>query len=249
LSKNLVVLASYPKTGSTWLRKIIAETVSKEESADVVVPSFFKHFPSVKEYTVNGKTLGFVKTHIHPEHVNFGKLVGEINCIVTIYRHPLDVLLSSLNYARVKGNSSYFVGNEIKTVEQIIADNEIQFYVDEFIKNDGFTWYSSQCGSFSLYQQRWRKLGALFPYLEICYEDMVAAPSETLAGLFQFLLDAPDQERIDFILRRADARTQADGDFYWRRQAFGYKSLLPSRVYDDINRQLRPMLELLGYKN
>ena len=247
MSEHLAILASYPKTGSTWLRKIIAEIVSPGESADAVVPSFFKRFPDVKEYEVQGRKLGFVKTHLYPQHPNFGMLRGQISSIVTIYRHPMDVLLSSLNYAKVKDARSCFIGNIPKSVEQIIADGEIQHYIDDFLNHDGLNWYSAQSGPFSLYQRRWRSMAERFPYFEICYEDMVAAPHKTLADLVKFMFRERRDEEVEHILLQAEARTKQDGQFYWRRQAFGYRALLTQSLCEDIDKRFRSVLDELGY--
>lgn len=247
-AKAVVLLASYPRTGSNWLRRTIVEILEPGAQADVAMPSFLKAFPEDwPSYPLMGRFAGFIKTHLHPDHKRFSEFDAEISGVISIRRHPLDILLSSLNYARIKGHQTSFLHGLIKPVEHIITDDEIMHYIDQFIECDGFPWWSGQCGQFSLYQDRWRNFGKSVPYMEICYEGMFENPRKTLAEIALFLrVDLPEH-RIDSILESVDQGTKMDGKFFWRRRAFNFESMLPADVAARFAERMAPTLKNLGY--
>lgn len=248
---NVIWLASYPKTGSTWLRQILSTALNRDDDRRAeTIPSFQKAYPvDPPVYTLLGQRTHLVKTHLHPGEKRMALCPDRMIGVITIRRHPLDVLLSALNYARVKETGGVFLDGTPKTVEQIIADGEFQHYIDQFHDNDGFPSFSGPCGEMSLYMQRWRDHAAAagVPYHEICYEDMFADPETEIRRLLDFLGLTPDEAEIQQIYRKADRRTAQNGEFFWKRRAYNFQDLLPDGAIRAFHAKCAPQLAAMDY--
>jgi hypothetical protein len=248
MTDTVIFLASYPKSGNTWIRRMIAEVLAPGGRVKEAIPSFGKTFPEDSpRWTLFGRPTRIIKTPFHPELQRFRTFTGDIAGAISIRRHPLDVLLSSINFARLKEHAPSFIGGQPKSVEQILADGEMKHYVDLFVEQDGFPWFESQTGKFSAYQKRWRDLGARLPYLELSYEDTVADPAATLRRIIEFLgLDAGAVD-AEAITRRIDARSQPNGRFIWSKRAYNFESKLPRDLAESFAARYAAVLDDLGY--
>lgn len=245
---NILLLASYPKTGSTWVRRTLIEIVAPKGDLTETIPSFRNSFPEDSpRFALMGDQCRIIKTHLHPGTPRFSMFRGNVKAVLTIKRHPLDVLLSSLNYALVKNHTPSFIGANIKAVDQIVADCEMQYYMDQFIERDGFPWHEPQSGAFSRYLPQWRNIGNGIPYLELCFEEMVADPKTVVIAILNFLGRSMSDKGIATLLWRVDHRTRQDGKFYWSRRAYNYESMLPTEMADAFKKRYRHVLENLGY--
>ncbi len=116
---NIVWLASYPKSGNTWLRFFLYAYLygEIENSNDIArrIPDIHK----IRDLDLNADGTVFMKTHgfCGSHHRYIKNTIGAIY----IVRHPRDVLLSSLNYCRMEDDSGF-------------SDKE---FADEFIENLG----------------------------------------------------------------------------------------------------------------
>ena len=108
LKEDDVIMAFYPKTGSTWVRIFLYNLLSENKEGDTftfdevnnTMPNFgSKNFLS--EWPFDGVPR-FIKTHRN--HYNF--LYGK-NKIVLFMRHPMDVMISYFHYASAKKQLSF----------------------------------------------------------------------------------------------------------------------------------------------
>jgi len=151
---KLIEISSYPKSGNTWTRTLVRELLKGCTGTDVELPlSVHKEKSDIREMgkpvALPGtqETFLFYKSHV----VNSPGLTPD--CILYIYRHPLDVFLSSLNflYHRSKNlpkkrNDELFLNGRPKPVEQIVADGEMNFYFDRFCDDLGVSFYRDMLG-------------------------------------------------------------------------------------------------------
>lgn len=241
-----ILIASYPKSGSTWVREIVAKALDEDEEAGTVVPPFQNAFPPPSlGCEVGGRRVRFARTHLGPDSRRFGLFEGELAGVVSIRRHPLDVVLSSLNYQVWKNRTAHLLGGAAKPVERMVADGDVAHYLDEFVARDGVPMFMGLCGPFSTYQRRWRARGV--PYLELCYEDMVADPAEGVRAVLRFLGHPAPEGRVAHIEGLVNDATARDGEFFWKRRAFNFEAMLPPDLAARFNARVAPVLDELGY--
>ncbi len=245
---DIIWLASYPKSGNTWLKILLNQIISPKRNATESIPTFHKSFPDEAPlHELSEGSVKIVKTHCNPSNRRLSAGNGRCIGALTIYRHPLDVLLSAVNYIGYKQNTKYFKNNVIKSVEEILRDNEMDFYVDNFIENDGISVYSDMCGGWSTYQREWDERGEGIKYLRLCYEEMVRDPSSAVEALFDFVGVAWNRDAVDAVIAEANRRTARDGKFFWKKKAYNYREMLPAQMIARFCRAYETELSYLGY--
>ena len=246
---SVLWLASYPKTGSTWLREILTNILVPGGDARLsAIPSFQKAWPEdVPQYLLWGEPVHLLKTHLFPQNPRMRACPHRTLGAITIRRHPLDILLSALNYAKVKGKADVFLNQAIKPVEDIIADDEFPYYIDQFSENDGFPWFSGPAGELSLYRERWLSFTQDLPHHEICYEDLFADPENGIRDLLGFLQIEATPEDIQRVYRTADRRTAQNGAFFWKRRAYNFEDILSSALIAAFHAKCADQLAGSGY--
>jgi hypothetical protein len=250
VSDKIVWLAAYPKTGSTWVRAIIQQLLAPDVRPKEAIPSFDRDYPSdAPTYSIMGTQAKLLRTHCHPDHGVFRTLLeqrsDEIVGVITIQRHPLDVLLSQLNYSFILDRESSFKNNLLKRVEDIIADGEIDHYIDAFVDANGCPEHTGRCRSYLDFYQQWQNLAPSAPHLHLRYEDMVKSPIEGINALSGFLglsgIAAGD------VVKRVEELTQVNGKFFWRKKAYNYRGLLTEPSISHFEDAYSGNLEALGY--
>ena len=242
-STPIVWIASYPKTGSTWLREIVSNMVDPDSSTRKdTIPSYQKEWPD--NLVARPLAMGdcaLVKTHLFPGNPRMARIDVDTRAAITITRHPFDILLSSLNYALVKGKEELFIDGVARPVEEIIESGELDHYIDDFAKSDGFPWFAGPSGEFSTYQQKWREGMQGKPYLELVYEDMFADPETASKQIAEFLFTDPSTIDVGKVLKTSDEKTKANGKFFWKRRSYNFVELVPEA-------QIRHFEDVCGYQ-
>jgi hypothetical protein len=249
--EKIIWLASYPRSGNTWLRVILNQLMAPHGSPFETIGTFDgKQDVEVPRFELGSGWLSVVKTHTVPGAGRMGRIRTAYECagLITIHRHPLDVMLSAINFARYKKNAAYFKDQTIRTVEEIIRRGEISYYADEFCRADGMPGYAAHCKGLSGHQERWNRFGRNVPHLRICYEDMVARPKWHIEALHEFFRLKSSSEAIDRIADAADRQTALDGRFYWRKRAFNFAAMgLPGEAIARFCKRYESTLAYLGY--
>lgn len=245
-------LASYPKSGSTWLRIILREIVAPGSEDPDIIPSVQKKTApkSTAVLHLHGKASRLFRTHCHFGSSRIAPYDDLCMGAISIYRHPIDVFLSALNYSAVRKHAERFIGGVPKTVEEILNDGEMDHYVEEFISDRGVATFADVTGPltdhFSGWQAGTRDLG--LPFLPIRYEEMFTDPATAVTQIFEFLeIEAP-HGRIDEIVSMADTRTKVDGRFFWKRRSYNFLEMLPEHCIRRCEEALAGSLEQLGYE-
>lgn len=249
-SGQTVWIAAYPKTGSTWLKNIIDELMRSEAGEAKAVSSFHRQYPfDALACEVMGTRAKLLRTHSHPDHKMFQRLnrkpwykaIG----IITIRRHPLDVLLSQLNFAFLREMEAAFMHGTPKSAEEIIANGEIDYYIDRFVECGGCPEYLSRCGTYPNYYSAWREFSAGTPHLHLQYEGLVRKPLKGIKAVNSFL-GLPSVNELE-VARKVEMRSQLDGQFYWRKRAFNHRELLSRKSIERFEEGFFDHLLELGY--
>ena len=176
---GIIWLASYPKSGNTWLRFFLYNylhgTPRNSKNIARKIPDI--HVPGAIPVALDG-TL-FCKTHflLTPHHPHLEQSLGFIH----ILRNPKDVMLSNLNYFRMNGKQGF-------------TDKQ---FVDEFIANMGVSdWRSIGMGSWVEHTRSWLTGNQPFPHLALRYESMLQSPIDTFRQVVQFIDRPVDEKRL-----------------------------------------------------
>ena len=235
-------IVSYPRSGNTWTRFLIANLINPDEPA-----TFANIETKVPEIEANTRRQleRFPRPRILKSHEYFDPRYKKV---VYIARDPRDVVLS--NY--------YF---QLK--KRFIEDGyPIDRYVSRFIAGevDDYaswgdnvaTWLVTRYGSPS--------------FLLLRYEDMLQAPQHELAKVAFFLGIEADSQRLDRAVELSSAnrmrqlekkdenvyivtkKTRKDIPFVGTAASGGWKSTLPPHLAAQIELAWAPIMKTVGYE-
>ena len=96
--RGTVWLISYPKSGNTWLRFIVFHLVNGR------LPESSKELDGqINSHVKNSRQIGAALKKSHGTSAHVESYQHPENRTIYMYRHPLDVMQSALNYARLTG--------------------------------------------------------------------------------------------------------------------------------------------------
>lgn len=176
---KVVWIASYPKSGNTWVRFLLHHYLWGEPRSSLElnrrIPDL--HRPSGKIDTT-GERL-FVKTHF--ALTDALPYLAMTDRAVVIKRHPKDVLLSGMNYARLEGAGA--------------PDGAA--YARAFIEHGGDpAWDRMGFGTWAGHLESWTETDR-FPVLVTSYEALKADTARELHAMLEFVGETVDRSRLD----------------------------------------------------
>jgi len=182
---NITWIASYPKSGNTWLRFMIYTALfgPPKSSIDIArkIPDIHRQLPMDPP---EGGHL-FAKTHLELTD-NHPKL-DETTRAIHIVRNPRDVLLSALNYRKMAAEG--------------ITQIPERVYAEQFIASRGDPdWKLQGHGDWASNARSWRTT-TRFPVLQLQYETFKADPDTQLRRLLNFVEITHDDELIARVLK------------------------------------------------
>lgn len=169
LNRGHTWLASYPKSGNTWFRFIIFHLTYKR------MPENSRELDSFMNSKLSGMdgSPRYIKTHAYPDALKAYE--EKTRAAIYIFRHPLDVMQSALNYEKLNGS--------------IRTDSDVDKWVEDYIAFGGNkAWFDPpfNTGSWCNNVQGWRKVNS-FPVLFISYESALTDTINTIKKVASFL--------------------------------------------------------------
>lgn len=216
---KIVWIASYPRSGNTWVRFQLANLlygrVPSSAALNKAIPDIHRKFSGGQLYG-NRKLL--IKTHwcYRPDMPLREDTIGAIY----ILRHPIDVLVSNLDYQMVRSARLRTLGDSSERQE--IARR----WIDEYIAVGGDPSFEQLgIGGWNENIASWTGSPLPYPRLVLRYEDLKADPTAGLAKMAGFLGFPADPARLaeavelsSFSAMRAleeqEIRARAPGIFY-----------------------------------
>lgn len=210
--KKLVWLASYPKSGNTWLRFLLSELLlgGVRSSHDIFDGTPVE--PGLDAEALVGERTNVVKIHRLPDsnHPLERFAVGAVHLI----RNPLKLMVSNLrHFLLLHGGLP-----EDRTERYQL----VHAYVGDFIRAGGdMRWKAVGWGSWSEHTLRWMEPKP-YPQLLVQYEDLLENPSEWVQKICDFAgLDYPRSQIDEAVSRWSFAGMRALEDDEIRRRHVG----------------------------
>tara|TARA_B100000963_G_scaffold220824_1_gene192458 strand:+ start:16 stop:870 length:855 start_codon:yes stop_codon:yes gene_type:complete len=209
----IIWIASYPKSGNTWLRSLLASYYySKKGEFDFKLLERIKLFPKVEDFINdpdayptlestsknwiskqmeinNDQKLKFFKTHNAICNINGNSFTDAKNSLGGIYivRDPRNIITSIANHYQININEALeFMNNERRYLYQKIGTRYLAF---------------SPLFSWSQHVESWTSC-KLFPVLVIRYEDLHSATFQTFQKVINFIKDI-SKNQISFDREKA----------------------------------------------
>jgi len=178
---NIVWLASYPKSGNTWVRFMLYAAIfgPPKNSLDVSkkIPDIHRPMP----FDIPESGTLHIKTHFELK-ANHPKL-ADTSKAIHIIRNPRDVMLSAINYRMLTSD----------TASEMQKDLVIKAFLQA--KGDPH-WKASGFGAWASHARSWRNTTG-FPVLPIRYEDLKANPHAQLESMLEFLGIQRSREQME----------------------------------------------------
>lgn len=176
---EIVWLASYPRSGNTWVRFLLYNlhhgAPFASHQVDKFIPSFHKGLTS--QHFGQGNSL-IVKTHLR---YHAGMPLAECTArAIYVYRHPMAVMASNVRY----------VMRLVRYEELAFSDRAalVSKIVTEFADNCGLLgWHHAGYGSWEENLRSWLGADRDFPVLALRYESLIRDPLGEIDRICDFL--------------------------------------------------------------
>jgi len=235
-------LVSYPKSGSTWARFLLASLVSPNETVDF--RNIDRLLPSVAAQS-RRQLRNMVRPRLIKSHEYFD---ARYQNVIYVVRDPRDVVRSQYRFFLKRG--------------KIDEGYSMDLYVDRFLKGDLNTYgsWGENVGSWLAAQHGGRKR-----FLLLRYEDMLSKTADELAKVADFLGLKVSPEHLSRCveqgsadrmreLEKKDGGTSVvaagrrDVPFVGAAKAGGWKSGLSPEHVAKIEAAWGPLMKHLGYE-
>lgn len=236
-------IVSYPKSGNTWTRFLIANLLHPEP--DLTLLDMERLVPAV-----DGQTRRFFRTMPRPRVIrDHGPFNPQYKNVIYIVRDPRDVVVSAYNFV----------------LKATIVDENypITTFVNEFVRGA-----RSAVGSWGENVASWLATRGNAPrFLLLRYEDMLSETSCELAKIASFLGMTVSAERLAEAVSRSSADNmrklekmhgdkwaqnkhmkRKDIPFVRSAKAGGWQAVLPKTAVAEIESVWGPLMTKLGYE-
>ena len=235
-------LVSYPKSGNTWVRFLLANLIHPNETVGFVNINRLLPAPGVlsKRFLKSLPRPRILKSH-EPFDARFRK-------VIYLVRDPRDVAVSEYHFDLKK--------------RYIAADMTLEQFIKPFLAGE-----TSSYGSWWEHVASWVGTRHGNPrFLLARYEDLLADPIGETAKIAEFLGIAADTERIKSAVERSSAdrmrklekedadkwtgtkNTRQEIPFVRSAKSGGWKESLPPRSVEEIEVAWSPLMNFLGYE-
>jgi len=198
MNPQITWLASYPKSGNTWVRFIVfflahrrlptASWELDQFSASRLPQSFteapeFCRSASSKRPEGGGRAPVFCKTHASAGALS--PLYAQTRNAIYVTRNPLDVLSSALNYARLTG--------------ELAQDEDPEIWIERYVEFGGNPLWAHPDYAARNWRENVREWKACtaFPVLWLSYEELLSDPRAEIVRIASFMGYEADGSFVD----------------------------------------------------
>ena len=225
-----LLLTSTPRSGNTWLRLMLSDLYQLKQYA--------VHTPESLDW---GQMPDRCIVQLHWDRTpEFARLLAAENFdVLSIARHPLDVLLSILQFASNETKTASWLsgrgGNEELIKGKEIASREFHDYA-----------VSRRAEALlSVTPQWWGIDGGL----QVRYEELVKNPADALDSVMRKYGDPlVPFDRVLPNLTMEELRKTSSNNHFWKGSPGHWKSLMPGELVRSIGAAHSNVFEALGYE-
>lgn len=217
-----LALISTPRSGTTWVRLLLTQIYQLDQ---IVV-----HRPRDFDWSELPQRC-IVHAHVAPSPGLLEKLAASALSVITLARHPLDILISHLQFAQHRS------APWTQTLKGATPTSE------RFIR---FATSANNVGSLSLSRDWWQVAGVL----KLRYEHLVADPTHEMESLARRLGHSPVNPISEAVRQTSLDRliaTERRRGHYWQGRPGLWRSLLPAVEARLISEAHHQSLEFWGY--
>ncbi len=167
----VVWIASYPKSGNTWLRFMLYSALYGPPKSSADVPTKIQDIHRKMPTNPDSSGPTYMKTHF--ELTSQHPRLSETDRAIHIIRNPRDVMLSTINYRKLTSSDT----NQV--LKKHYAKSFMTLRGDPDFAKMGF-------GTWASHARSWRNTDR-FPVLPLSYEELKADPKSQLIKILEFL--------------------------------------------------------------
>jgi hypothetical protein len=223
---------SFPKSGNTWVRNILAGAIKTSSNYSEVVPDVYESSIWKSPIVLNGEESVIYKSHSKDElRQNDGKPVHN-DGIVYIIRHPLDVFSSQLNYVSDNVTSNPNIMLPCASVDDVIEKGNMDLFLGAFSTFGTLQPGFADAGSWFVNAGNWLARAEAEPdrVVIVRYEDMLEFGPSAFEPALK-LMGIPLEDLTDGFTT-AKKNTAPDGKFFWKQKAGTHKDILSQEMID-----------------
>jgi hypothetical protein len=227
-----IAIVSNPRSGNTWVRRLLAFIYSLEELA--------VHNPQDVDWT-NLPERFVLQVHYHYEETFVALLEQYQFHVIVISRHPLDTLVSILHFAPHEPATARWLDGEGGNEKTIIGVSPCS---PEFLE---YATGPRSLALLSISREWWLQPGIL----RLRYEDLVLNPVLELARLGVSLRNPTPSDIIDKAVAAhsiEELRKTASNQHFWLGQPGHWKKLLPASLAYRIALTHSQSFDMFGYE-
>ena len=169
--KSVIWIASYPKSGNTWLRFLVCNLLFGPQDSAAALNHLAPDIHELAGTPLPPQEITFLKTH-YP-HSSRMPLAAHTAAVLYIVRHPADVLLSNHHYSHRRGG---------------VAGLDLKQYVERYLSEGGDPhWTELGIGPWSDHVRSWLALRSSVPLLLLRYEDLIEDCAASARQICTFL--------------------------------------------------------------
>jgi hypothetical protein len=225
-----VAVVSTPRSGNTWLRGLLAQLTESDEIA--------QHTPDEVPWDALPDRV-LLQIHWYPTPEFTRRLDDAGFKVVTISRHPLDLLMSILHFCRHEAETRRWLDGDGGDERSLIGAAPQDPVVLQYAASPRFRTLLGVSDSW------WDRADAA-----VRYEDLVATPENTLRRLADELGLEADPGKTSTVVqsRRLEVmRPTSSNHHYWQGSPGGWRRLLPTDVARALAAPVADLMSARGY--
>lgn len=254
MQRKFVAIASFPRSGNTWVRSILSHLLFNGDIAKIPDKHKANIFAAAGYRMNEGLSYSLYKTHERVLTNTFFQKEVVHAAAIHIRRHPLDVFLSYLNYLLLDDDQlpdSSFARQtpfafDPGSLDRILEQDILDVFFGAFFAFGTLTPNFTAAGTYFDSNLYWvTRNDDDIPVFRVKYEDLHGNGPSSLMAVAEFFGKTADQLAAAFAKAAED--TKKDGGFFWRQSTGIYKEFLKEEHLRKFERAYGDRMAALGY--